>query len=133
MTGQAKSRSDSTYKGGGAQRASSDASGTATEALRSTAEQVTERIKEKADEFKQQAKETAQEMRDRARSAADQQKHAAVGRVEGIAHALRTASDELRDQGQPIVAEYSRYAAEGLESMAQSLDRRQVGDFVNGI
>ena len=72
-------------------------------------------------------------MRDRARSAADQQKHVAVGRVEGIAQALRTASDELRDQGQPIVAEYSRYAAEGLESMAQSLDRRQVGDFVNGI
>ena len=112
---------------------SSDASGSATEALRSTAEQVTERIKEKAGELKQQAKETAHEMRDRARSAADQQKHAAVGRVEGIAHALRTASDELRDQGQPIVAEYSRYAAEGLESMAQSLDRREVGDFVNGI
>jgi hypothetical protein len=134
MTGQAKSRSDSTYKGGGAQPASSsDASGTATEALRSTAEQVTERIKEKAGELKQQAKDTAYEMRDRARSAADQQKHAAVGRVEGIAHALRTASDELRDQGQPIVAEYSRYAAEGLESMAQSLDRRRVGDFVNGI
>ena len=133
MTAQGKSHADSTSRAGGAQRASSDASGTATEALRSTAEQVTERIKEKAGELKQQAKDTAQEMRDRARSAADQQKHAAVGRVEGIAHALRTASDELRDQGQPIVAEYSRYAAEGLESMAQSLDRRQVGDFVNGI
>ena len=72
-------------------------------------------------------------MRDRARSLADQQKQAAVGRVEGIAHALRTASDELRDQGQPMVAEYSRYAAEGLESMARSLDRREVGDFVDGI
>ena len=68
-----------------------------------------------------------------ARSAVDQQKHAAVGQVEGIAHALRTASDELRDQGQPMVAEYSRYAAEGLESMAQSLDRREVGDFVENI
>ena len=118
---------------GAAERASSDSSASAPEALRSTAEQVTERIKDKASELKQQAKETAQDVRQRARSAADQQKHAAVGRVEGIAHALRTASDELRDQGQPIVAEYSRYAAEGLESMAQSLDRRQVGDFVNGI
>jgi hypothetical protein len=133
MIGQGESRADSTSTAGGAQRASSDASASATEALRSTAEQVTERIKDKAGELKQQAKDTAHEMRDRARSAADQQKHAAVGRVEGIAHALRTASDELRDQGQPIVAEYSRYAAEGLESMAQSLDRRQVGDFVNGI
>jgi hypothetical protein len=147
MTSTGKSRSDSAYKTGGAQRASSDASGaqratsdaggSATETLRSTAEQVkeqvTEQVKEKAGEFKRQAKETANEVRDRARSLADQQKQAAVGRVEGIAHALRTASDELRDQGQPMVAEYSRYAAEGLESMARSLDRREVGDFVDGI
>ena len=133
MTGQAKNPSDSPNRVGGAQRASSDASGSAPEALRSTAEQVTERIKDKAGEFKQQAKETAHEMRDPARSAVDQQKHAAVGQVEGIAHALRTASDELRDQGQPMVAEYSRYAAEGLESMAQSLDRREVGEFVENI
>ena len=94
---------------------------------------MTERIKDKAGELKQQAKETAEEVRQRARSAVDQQKHAAVGQVEGIAHALRTASDELRDQGQPMVAEYSRYAAEGLESMAQSLDRREVGEFVENI
>ena len=133
MTSTGKSRSDSAYKTSGAQRASSDASGSASVALRSAAEQVTEQVKEKAGEIKRQAKETADEVRCRARSAVDQQKHAAVGRVEGITHALRTASDELRDQGQPMVAEYSRYAAEGLESMAQSLDRREIGDFVDGI
>jgi hypothetical protein len=130
MTGQGKNRSEATYRAGGAERASSNAGGSATETLRSTAEQVTEQVKAKAGEL---AKDTADEVRDRARSLADQQKHAAVGRVEGIAHALRTASDELRDQGQPMVAEYSRYAAEGLESMARSLDRREVGDFVGGI
>ena len=32
-----------------------------------------------------------------------------------------------------MIAEYSRYAAEGLESMAQSLDRRDVDDFVEGV
>jgi hypothetical protein len=133
MTSTGKSPSDSAYKTSGAQRASSGASGSATAALRSMAEQVTEQVKEKAGELKQQAKETADEVRDRARSLAEQRKHAAVGRVEGIAHALRTASDELRDQGQPMVAEYSRYAAEGLESMARSLDRREVGDFVGGV
>ena len=133
MTGQGKSRADSTARAGGAQRASSDASAGATEALHSTAEQVTERMKDKAGELKQQAKETAHDVRQRTRSAVDEYKHVAVGRVEGIAHALRTASDELRDQGQPMVAEYSRYAAEGLESMAQSLDRREVGEFVENI
>ena len=122
MTGPGKNCSDPTYTAHGEQGASTDASKSETEAVRSKAEGVTEHIKEKAGELKQQAQETAQDMRERARSAVDQQKHAAVGRVEGIAHALRTASDELRDQGQPMVAEYSRYAAEGLESMAQSLE-----------
>jgi hypothetical protein len=129
----ASSDPGSTYEAGGAERASGDARGGAGEALRSAAEQVTEQAKEKAGELKRKAKETAHEVGDRARSVVDQQKHAAVGRVEGIAHALRTASDELRDQGQPMVAEYSRYAAEGLESMAQSLDRREIGDFVDGV
>jgi hypothetical protein len=137
MTEQRKTRPDSSSRAGSAQATSSDESGGATERLRSTTEQVTDQVKqqvkEKTVELKRQAKETAEDLRDRARSMADQQKDAAVGRVEGIAHALRTASDELRDQGQPMVAEYSRYAAEGLENMARSLDRRQVGDFVNSI
>jgi hypothetical protein len=72
-------------------------------------------------------------MRERALSIADQQKHTAVSKVEGVAHALRRASDDLREQGQPMIAEYSRYAAEGLESMAQSLDRRDIDDFVEGV
>jgi vacuolar-type H+-ATPase subunit E/Vma4 len=104
-----------------------------TEATQEKAEHLTDRAREKAGELKRQAEEAAHGMRDRARSIADQQKHAAAGRVEGVAHALRRASDDLREQGQPMIAEYSRYAAEGLESMAQSLDRRDVDDFVEGV
>jgi len=104
-----------------------------TEAAQDKAEHLSDRAREKAGELKRQAEETAHGMRERARSIADQQKHAAAGRVEGIAHALRTASDDLREQGQPMIAEYSRYAAEGLESMAQSLERRNVDDFVEGV
>jgi hypothetical protein len=147
MTEPRKTRPDSSYRAGRADATRSEAgraeairsdegSG-ATEALRSTAEQVTgqvkEQVKEKAGALKRQAKETAEDMRERARSVVDQQKQAAVGRVDGIAHALRTASDELRDQGQPMAAEYSRYAAEGLDSVARSLERREVGDFVNSV
>jgi hypothetical protein len=105
----------------------------ASEAAQEQGEHPTDRAREKAGELKRQAGEVAHGMRDRARSIADQQKHAAAGRVEGIAHALRRASDDLREQGQPTIAEYSRYAAEGLESMAQSLDRRDVDDFVEGV
>ena len=104
-----------------------------TEAAQEQGEHLTDRAREKAGELKRQAEEAAHGMRERARSIADQQKHAAAGRVEGIAHALRTASDELREQGQPMIADYSRYAAEGLESMAQSLERRDMDDFVEGV
>ena len=72
-------------------------------------------------------------MRHGARSAVDHQKDAAVGRIEGVAHALRSASDDLRNQGQPTIAEYSRHVAEGLESMANSLGERNVDDLVEGV
>ncbi len=136
MTEQRKNRGDNSSRTRTPVTSSDDSSG-ATEALRSSAEQVTgqvkEQFKEKAVELKRQAKETAQDMRARARSVVDQQKQAAVDRVDGIAQALRTASDELRDQGQPMAAEYSRYAADSIESMARSLERREVGDVVNSI
>jgi hypothetical protein len=105
----------------------------ATETAQREGEHLADRAREKAGQLKRQAEEAAHGVRDRARSIADQQKHAAAGRVEGVAHALRRASDDLREQGQPMIAEYSRYAAEGLESMAQSLDRRDVDDFVEGV
>jgi hypothetical protein len=137
MTGTGKKPSDSTYRTG----MGMDARESDTDTLRDKAEEmsgrvkdhVTRQVKQQAGELKRQAKAAADDMRSRAGSVVDQQKHAAAGRVEGIAHALRAASDQLREQGQPMVAEYSRYAAEGLETMAQSLDRRDVGDFVEGV
>jgi hypothetical protein len=121
MTGPGTNRSDHSYASG------------EREAAGHQAENLGERAREKASELKHQAEEVAHGLRERARSMADREKHAAVGRVEGVAHALRTASDELREQGQPMIAEYSQYAAEGLESMARSLDRRDLDDFVEGV
>ena len=72
-------------------------------------------------------------MRQRARSAVDQQKEAAVGGIEGMAQALRSASDDLQERGQPVVAEYSRQVADGLESMANWVSRRNVDDLVGGV
>jgi hypothetical protein len=106
----------------------SDQARSATDTAREEGERPTGRARQKAGELKRQAEEAAHGMRERALSIADQQKHAAVSKVEGVAHALRRASDDLREQGQPTIAEYSRYAAEGLESMAQSLDRREIDD-----
>jgi hypothetical protein len=121
MTGPGTDRPDRSYTSGGS------------DAARDEGEHLGERAREKASDLKHQAQEAVHGVRDRARSMVDRQKDAAVGRVEGVAHALRTASDELREQGQPTIAEYSEYAAEGLENMAQSLDRRDIDDFVEGV
>ena len=72
-------------------------------------------------------------MRQRARSAVDQQKEVAIGGIEGVAHALRSASDDLRERGQPLAAEYSRQVADGLESMANWVSRRNVDDVTGGL
>ena len=72
-------------------------------------------------------------MRQRARSAVDQQKEVAIGGIEGVAHALRSASDDLRERGQPLAAEYSRQVADGLESLANWVSRRNVDDVTGGL
>jgi hypothetical protein len=107
--------------------------GSETEAAKEKAEHLGDRAKEKVGDLKRRAGEAAGDMRDRARSAATDQKNAAAGRMEGVAHALRTASDDLQSQGQPMIAEYSRHVAEGLESMADSLGRRDVDDLVGSV
>jgi hypothetical protein len=103
------------------------------EAAKESAEPLTERVKERAADLKRQAEGTVRDVGARARSAVDEQKNVAAERVGGVARALRVASDDLRDQGQPMMAEYSRQVAEGLESMAQSLSRRGLDDLVEGI
>jgi hypothetical protein len=103
------------------------------EAAQGESEHLTDRAKRKAGELMHQAEESARGMGERARSAVDQQKDAAVGGIEGMAQALRSASDDLRERGQPVVAEYSRQMADGLESMASWVSRRNIDDLVGGV
>ena len=96
-------------------------------------EHLTDRARRKAGELMEQAGDSAEAMRERARSAVNQQKDAAAGRIEGVAQALRSASDDLEQRGQPMVAQYSRQVAEGLESMANWVSRRNIDDLVGGV
>jgi hypothetical protein len=100
-------------------------------------EHLTERTRRKAGELagdlKRQAEASAEEMRQRARSAVDHQKEAAIGGVEGVAHALRSASDDLRERGQPLAAEYSRQVADGLESLTNWVSRRNIDDVTGSL
>jgi hypothetical protein len=81
----------------------------------------------------ERAKGRSAELKRRARSAADEQKNVAAERVGAWHRALRLASDDLRDQGQPMLAEYSRHIVESLETTALSLSRGSLDDLVEGI
>lgn len=98
-----------------------------------TGQSLGKRAKEKGAELKGQAERAAEDARDRARSMAEDQKNAAASRMSGIAEALRGVSDDLEGRGQPVVAEYSRYVARGLENMADSLGRRDLDDIVGSV
>jgi hypothetical protein len=91
------------------------------------------KVGELAGDLKRKAEESAEDIRQRARSAVDQQKDSAVGGIEGVAHALRSASDDLRERGQPLAAECSRQAADGLESLANWASRRNIDDVTAGV
>jgi hypothetical protein len=107
------------------------------EATQGEGEHLTDRARRKAGELagdlKRKAEESAEDLRQRARSAVDQQKDTAVGGIEGVAHALRSASDDLRERGQPLAAECSRQAADGLESLANWVSRRNIDDVTGGL
>ena len=100
-------------------------------------EHLTERAQRKASELagdlKRQAGESAEGMRQRAHSAVDQRKETAIGGIEAVAHALRSASDDLRERGQPLAAEYSRQVADGLESLTNWVSRRNIDDVTGGL
>jgi hypothetical protein len=107
------------------------------EATQGEGEHLTDRARRKAGELagdlKRKAEESAEDLRQRARSAVDQQKDTAVGGIEGVAHALRSASDDLRERGQPWAAESSRQVAEGLESLAKWVSRRNIDDVTGSV
>jgi hypothetical protein len=137
MTGPEKTPSDPLSGTGTAQMQGTSQTQSRAEATQGEGEHLTERARRKAGELagdlKRQAEESAEDMRQRARSAVDQQKEVAIGGIEGVAHALRSESDDLRERGQPLAAEYSRQVADGLGRLADWVSRRNVDDVTGGL
>ena len=137
MTSPEKNPSDPLSGTGTTQTHGASQTQSGAEATQGEGEHLTERARRKAGELagdlKRQAEESAEDMRQRALSAVDEQKETAIGGIEGVANALRSASDDLRERGQPLAAEYSRQVADGLESLANWVSRRNVDDVTGGL
>ena len=92
-----------------------------------------QQAREATEEVTREAREAAGQMKQQAYSAADKQKDAAAQQVGSWAQALRTASEDLRNQGQDIVAGYIGQAADGLERASGTVRERDVDDLIGTV
>ncbi|WP_161600814.1 hypothetical protein [Teichococcus oryzae] len=82
-----------------------------------------------AEEVKTAGRDVADAARSKAESMAEQGKEAGAQQGEGLAQAARRIADDLQERS-PEIAQHVRSAADSIESMAQSLRQRSVGDLI---
>ena len=144
-----KDSSDPTNTPGTSSRGRSETTGGSSSQLGSTemeqdasaatdkSRQALETGRRKAGELGEQAKDAvkdaARDAKHQARSFAEDQKGEAVDRVGGMADALRSAAGSLDDQDQPMVADYARQAASGLDRMSEAISHRSLDDLVETV
>jgi hypothetical protein len=85
-----------------------------------------------AAELADKAKQAAADASGKLLSAVEDQKRAGVQQVNRVAHAVRTAANEL-DHELPEAARYVRRAAEQIESVSNALQNRNINQLINEV
>jgi len=94
---------------------------------------VKEQAREAAAEMKAGAQDAAKDVKEQVRSSAAKQKDAAAQQMDGWAHALKSASDDLHGRGQDSAAAWVRQAADGLERASGTVRERDVDDLIGTV
>jgi hypothetical protein len=94
---------------------------------------VKDQAREAAAEMKAGARDVAKDLKEQVRSSAANQKDAAAEQMDGWAHALKSASDDLQGRGQDSVATWVRQAADGLERVSGTVRERGVDDLLGTV
>jgi hypothetical protein len=102
-------------------------------AAKGEAHGLKEQARETAAEMKEGAREVAEDVKAQVRSSAATQKDAAAEQMDGWAHALKSASDDLQGRGQDSVATWVRQAADGLERASGTVRERGVDDLLGTV
>jgi predicted signal transduction protein with EAL and GGDEF domain len=92
-----------------------------------------EQAREATAEVKEGARAAADDMKQQVRNSAARQKDAAAQQIDGWAHALKSASDDLDSRGQSSAAAYVRQAAAGLERASGTVRERDVDNLVGTV
>jgi hypothetical protein len=102
-------------------------------AAKAEAHAVKEQAREAAAEMKAGAGDAVEDVKEQVRSSAARQKDAAAQQMDGWAHALRSASDDLHGRGQDSAAAWVLQAAAGLERCSGTMRERDVDDLVGTV
>lgn len=102
-------------------------------AAKDEAHAAKEQAREATAELKAGVRDAADDLKKQVRSTAATQKDAAAQQMNGWAHALKSASDDLRDRGQESAAAWVRQAADGLERCSGTVRERNVDDLVGTV
>ena len=102
-------------------------------AAKDEASEVRREARDTAEHVKRDVQEMADQVKEQAYSTAHRQKDAAAEQMGGWAHALRSASDDLRNRGQDIAAGYVGQAADGLERASSTVQTRDVDDLIGTV
>jgi hypothetical protein len=85
-----------------------------------------EQARSAAAEMTEGARGVAEDVKEQVRATTAKQKDAAAEQIDGWAHALDTASDDLRDRGQESAAAWVRQAAAGLARASGTMRERDI-------
>jgi hypothetical protein len=92
--------------------------------VREQAERAKQRAKDKTSELEETASRKAAELKERAVRKTDELTSRAGGRMDTIAHALRRAGDDMRNEGEPRIADLTDRAASRVERFGSYLARQ---------
>jgi hypothetical protein len=103
------------------------------QAAEGEAHALKEQARETAEEVKAGVQGAAEDVKEQVRSSAVRQKDAAAQQMDGFAHALKSASDDLQGRGQDSAAAWVRQAASGLERVSSTVRERNVDDLIGTV
>lgn len=107
------------------------AAGSGGDRLKDTAQDAREKAAERAAELKQDTRDMVQRAKAGAEAEAERVKGRGAGRLRDLSHALGRAADDLGHESPS--GSMIREAADGLDEVARSIERRSVGEIVDTV
>lgn len=95
--------------------------------------ETSERASEYAEQGQEKAAEAAQQGREKAKGQISTQKEWASGELQGIARALKTTGEQLREEDQDSIGQYADQAAEQVERLSNYLSEKDPEELINGV